>query len=97
MKIKFADDTEFKCIQRTEQMTFANGAPAGWVINAVVQDASSALVQSVLTGENISEISAVTDNGGLIATITGYEKINALAVKYIDDSPIATFQLSKGV
>ena len=103
MKVKFNDGTVKNCTTPTEQKVFKQGVGAGWVlIFALICDMTSTEVDELISTENISGLSFITeDENGLESTIfiSDYDKISSAIIRYSDekDKTRVEIQLTKGV
>ncbi len=101
MKVKFKDETLKNCNAPVEQKVFRGGVPTGWIlVLTLTGNNTSAEVDSLLTEENISELTFVADETETtLFTITGYDKISSSMIRYAESvSDIRVeIQLTKGV
>ncbi len=105
MYIRFADGTEKPLSTATEHKVYnAQGEPCGWTLAASIKDMCAADVDSLITAENIKALTILTvDNGdsGEVRTdkhvISGYTRVTAARVRYVNGESIAEIQLMKGL
>lgn len=100
MKVKFKDDTVKSCTAPTEQKLFRGNDTAGWVLMfSLIGEVTSADLDEVLTPENVSELTFLTDNDTEIASADGYNKISSCTIRHAENpqDTRAEIQLTKGV
>ena len=100
MRVKFNNGTEKQIITNpVEQKLFRNGESIGWVLNMAISPIESKEADSLLTTENIQNISLIIDdtNDTERIDILGYERVSALTIRHTDTKTVAEIQLSKGV
>ena len=98
MVIRFKDNkTEFTASSVIEQKLQRQGVDAGWLLTLNISgDFTAQGVDSVLTEENISEITLIGEKAEN-AVISGYEKVTSCVVRYSEDKATAEIQIVKGV
>lgn len=100
MKIKFKDGTVKTCTNPIEQKMYRNGLEAGWVLMFnIVDTITSNDADKLLHSDNIDSLVFVSDaydEDAVSKTITGYNGVNYVIIKYSDDvNAIAEIQLQK--
>lgn len=98
MFIRLKDNkTEFTATSVIEQKLCRQGVDAGWLLTLNISgDFTAQSVDSVLTEENISEITLVGEKAEN-AVISGYAKVTSCVVRYSEEKATAEIQLVKGV
>ena len=100
MKVKFKNDTVKSCTAPTEQKVFRGDNGAGWILLLnLIGEISSAALDEILTAENISELTFLTDEDEEISTANGYDKVSSCTIRHAErpQDTRAEIQLTKGV
>lgn len=98
MKLRFNDGTERAITSNPiEQKLFRNGEPNGWILNLAISGLTAEESNAVLTPENIEKMSLISEEGEIIANLTGYSRIAVLTIRHSETQTIAEIQFAKGV
>ncbi len=97
MKLRFNDGTE-KAIMTNpiEQKLFRNGEPTVWILNLAISGLTAEESNDVLKDDNIGKMSLISEEGEVIANLTGYSRIAVLTIRHTETQNIAEIQFSKG-
>jgi ACT domain-containing protein len=103
MKVKFKNGTITKCSTPTEQKIFKLGEAAGWILTfTLLGDITSGDVDELITGDNISELTFISENEEGVETsftLSDYERISSAIIRYADEQEKTRVEihLTKGV
>ena len=97
MNIKFKNGVTMETNNPTEQKVVKSDGSSGWIMAfSVYTPMTSATADEIFTVDNISEISVLDEGGNAEQTITGYEKISSLIIRYSNSATSrADVQLTK--
>ena len=98
MKIKFNNNVEKECTNPIEQKLFKNAEPVGWICSFnLKENTPSAEIDTLVIPENISVLEFLNDEGDILFSLTGYQKITAVVVRHAETEGSVEIQLTKGV
>lgn len=97
MNIKFKNGVTLETNNPTEQKVVKSDGSSGWILAfSVYTPMTSVTADGIFTTDNISEISVLDTEGEVEQTITGYEKISSLIIRYSNSAESrADVQLTK--
>ena len=97
MDIKLKNGTTVETSNPTEQKVVKSDGTSGWIFAfSVYTPMTSVTADEIFTADNISSISVLNSDGIIEQTITGYEKISSLIIRYSNSAVARTdVQLTK--
>ena len=100
MKVEFKDETVKSCTAPTEQKVFRGDNGAGWILLLTLTgEITSGELDELLTAENISELTFMTDAGVEITEADGYSKVSSCTIRHAENpqDTRCEIQMTKGV
>lgn len=103
MILKFKNGKIYRCSAPTEQKIFKSGESTGWILNfGLLGDITSHDVDELITGDNISELTFISENEEGVETsilLSDYEKVSSAVIRYADEPEKTRVEihLTKGV
>lgn len=96
MKVQFKNGASaYDCSEPIEQKIYRAGVEAGWTIvfqfNA---DVTSSEIDSIITPDNISEITFTNDTGAA-SIVRGYNAISSCTIRHKDTATAVEVQFTK--
>lgn len=96
MNVKLKDGTMARCSNPIEQKIFKGGESAGWICSLTLSERlNSTEIDRLITAENMSEMTFLSDEGETVVTLSGYSKLTSAVIRHSDVNGSVDIQLTK--
>lgn len=98
MLLKFKDGTIKSCSNPVEQKLFRGEVAVGWLCSVTISETTTSTeIDTLLTVNNISQLTFLGDTSEELFTLNGYSKLSSVIVRHSEKSSSVEIQISKGV
>ncbi len=86
MKVVFKNGETKPCTSPVEQKVFRSQVAAGWLLMLTfTAEMTSAQLDSLVAAENILSLKFTQDDGTLLFSINGYNKVSSAIIRYAEN------------